>query len=170
MLPPQRRPSGSIGIASNNMARPKGSGGNKRTDAATRHGNGRGWGGPAKGASDKPAAPFEPGNQAAVGHGAWDWQAITDRRQQAELVKDQLYSLTFTGETGQVRVAAADKFLSRIEGAPVSRNVNFNADDISALDDDALAARREALERVLGSGDGGAASADIAPGSDEIRH
>jgi hypothetical protein len=122
--------------------RPKGSG----TPAG-----GPGWGGPAKGASTAPAKPvalFQPGNPGAP--------PGIPRSEQAAILKDLLFGLATTSDNPAVQVRAAEALLNRIEGMPVARNININADALSTLDDAALEQRRAQLARELGEGDGGA--------------
>lgn len=133
--------------------------------STTRHGNGGGQksglgagkGGPKKGDGVPDKAPqFHPGNQAAVGRSSPDAEKM-ERRQ---ALHDNLFWLAFNGENHTVRMNSSDKLLDRIEGKAIARVINHNTDDISALDDDALAARRAELERAVGSGVGGAAPQD----------
>ena len=133
--------------------------------STTRYGNGGGQktglgagkGGPKKGDGVPDKAPqFKVGNKAAVGR---DCPNI-DKMERREALHENLFWLAFNGENDTVRLNASDKLLDRIEGKAVARVINHNTDDITALDDDALAARRAELERELGSGDGRTATQD----------
>lgn len=121
---------------------------------ATRHGNGSGLYGPAKGAgiggAKRPA--FEPGNKAAAGA---DHSDVEQTRQakaaKAETLKNHLYTLATTAEREDTQVRAAEAWLNREEGMPVARNITVATDDLSQLDDDALARRQAELEARLRS-------------------
>ena len=128
---------------------------------------GKGWGGPAKGASMSkkgPAPKFEVGNKAAAGpHDMSD-------RDKAQAIKDMLFGLALTAERPIERIKAGEVWLNRTEGLAVARNITVSADDIGALDDDALARRREEIERGLRQGIGGNAQAPNPPRSDGVVH
>lgn len=109
----------------------------KRGDG--RRGKGAGWGGPAKGSGNgserqafgdetnaqghSKATPISEGNRRAL------------RSEQAESMKDLLVTIaTDVGQPGAVRVAAADKFIDRIEGKAVQKQVvklDINPDDMT---------------------------------------
>ena len=114
--------------------------------SGTRKGNGAGWGGPAKGEgiAGEPV-PFDAGNQAAVGHGGYD----LTRQQKREALHRKLYDLAMGAETEAVQLAATNACLDRLEGKPIALNVNLDADGFADLDDAALDARRQELEREL---------------------
>jgi hypothetical protein len=86
------------------------------------------------------------------------------------VLKEHLYWLALNAEREETQVRAAQAALDRFEGAPVARNINATADDISQLDDDALVARQAELERELGAGDGGAETPPDPPEPGRIRH
>ena len=116
----------------------------------TRKGNGpgmgHGWGGQAKGKSASNAemhAQFEPGNAVAVGP-----HDMSDRDRIAAL-KDNLYDLAFHADNEATRVQASTHLLNRLDGMPIARNINVNADDLSALSDADIAAE---LARLGSSG------------------
>lgn len=132
------------------------------TSSTTRRGNGsgkgQGWGGAAKGAGSKAPSFTESLENRIDGAEAADpavreWAAIKamSREQQAELVKDEMLRISLKGEREGDRVVAGKAILDRIEGTPVTRNLNLNG-DLSHLSDDELAQRRAWLEGELNSG------------------
>jgi hypothetical protein len=132
-------------------------------------GKGDGWGGPARGAGKvcPKANRFEKGNRAAVGA---DHTMYLSDLEKAQMMRERLFKLGLEAQREETQVAAARAYLDRIEGLPVARNMNFATDDVSALDDVALAARKKKLERAVGAGDAGTASPPTAPEPDGIRH
>jgi len=99
---------------------------------------GLGWGGPPKGAKNDPR-PEKP-------------KLLIETMSEREIVstlKNNLLELSLQSDYDANRIRASEALLARIEGAPINRNINVNADDISALDDDALIARREEIERGI---------------------
>jgi len=97
--------------------------------------NGAGWGGPRAGYVPMRNRPQHAG--------------MSDR-EIVQILKDNLLTIATTDEYGSNRIRASEALLSRIEGAPVQRNVNVESDNFALLDDDALIRRREELERTLG--------------------
>ena len=140
------------------VVRPKGNGAGK----------GDGWGGPAKGAGSKsPAQPsFAQGNTLHAANPR-NGHPGTQTERAAEL-RDHLYHLALNAQREETQVTAARAYLDRVEGTPIQRVVNHNADDIAALSDDALAARQEDLARALREGPGGAASPARPARSDRV--
>lgn len=101
----------------------------------TRHGNGAGWGGPARGAgSDAPSFTASLENR-IDGAEAFDptvrlsaaVKAMT-REQQAEMLNDVILDIALHGERDADRVTAVFGFQNRVLGAPVQRNLNINTD------------------------------------------
>lgn len=97
---------------------------------------GAGWGGPARGAGRTAAkAPiFKTGNRKAVGP-----HDMSGHRRRQELL-DKLEMLAFTADSEEVQLTASVAWLNRVEGKPITRTVNIELGDASALDDAALAA------------------------------
>jgi len=117
---------------------------------------GDGWGGPAKGAgrvADPRAPLFGHGNKIAAGPHDMSG-ADTARRMKAHIER-----LAFEAAREETQLSAAIAWLDRHEGKPIARNLNMDADDLAALDDGALDARRTALEAELRASTGGAAAA-----------
>lgn len=100
---------------------------------ATRHGNGAGWGGPAKGAGAPVRPPFEPGNPTRVTMTFAEARAMNGDKpskhamrkaldeQRAEEMRQLLYDIATKGEAEANRLNAATKLLDRIEGMPVAK-------------------------------------------------
>jgi len=133
-----------------------------RTRPKSLHGShGPGYGGPAKGAgSTKPAAPrVTAGNKLAAG--PHDLSSIATREEMLGIITDVARRSSND---------LADKWLDRTEGKAVARNINVEADDVSALDDHALAERKADLERGLREGADGAASPVVPPVVPGVRH
>ena len=86
---------------------------------------GNGWGGPPKGPGNgSPRAPaFQKGNKVASGyHDMSDMERVTK-------LKAIIFDVATGEETSdQMKVIAADKLLDRIEGKPLQRQVNINAE------------------------------------------
>lgn len=124
------------------MAKPP----SKRGEA--RRGMGAGWGGPAKGGGGSTPRPaFETGNTSAAGRS----DPNPDRRIEAEVLRAHMYRLATQGERQETQVAAAREWFNRTEGLPVARTITVATDDISQLDDAALAKRQAELEARLRS-------------------
>ena len=113
----------------------------------TRIGNGMGWGGPARGASGKPAVPFSATSptRRTVSRGNGDplkRAARMDRQATdaagAQTLKDELLRLATTADTDTVKIWAATAWLNRVEGLPVARAVTVTTDNLRTLSDDAL--------------------------------
>ncbi len=103
--------------------------------STTRRGNGRGYGGPAKGkGSDAPSFGASLENRISGDEAAdpavREWAAIKamTREQQAEIVTDVVLSIAINGERDNDRTTAALGFLDRVIGKPVQRNLNINTD------------------------------------------
>ena len=115
--------------------------------------------GPAKGGGDKPAKPFTPEISAmgrAAAHDPVARQTRAEIEQQksedAALARKKLRELLMmpvTPATGMILNTAITTMLNRTEGAVIGRNINVNTDDLSKLDDDALDAQIEGMERDL---------------------
>ncbi len=131
--------------------RPVGSG----PTSGTRVGNGQFYGQGQGAASRKPAAEFAPDNDAAKDRPQPDWAAVRDRKARTELLEDKLFALALSASREPEQIAAAKALHAIYNGTPVARSVNFNADDISQLSDDAIRAEL--------AGDGGT-PASPAPG------
>lgn len=120
--------------------------------SATRYGNGGkgvGWGGPARGPGngnpsfvDNPAVKFVGTPSPAVRMAVAEREAL--RRDQAEIVKDEMFRIATAGVREADRVNAGAAFLDRIEGKPVQRNVNLHG-ELSDLTDDELVEERARL-------------------------
>jgi len=119
--------------------------------STTRHGNGVGYGGPAKGSgSDAPSFSDSLQNQ-IIGAEPWSQHVRQSkaerearRADQAEAVKDEIYRIATKGVREADRVNAGVAFLNRIEGMPVARNLNLNG-ELHDLSDDEL---RDELDRL----------------------
>jgi len=128
--------------------------------STTRHGNGRGYGGPAKGAgSDAPSFSQSLENRIA-GDVSSDpkvqFRAMLkamDRAAQAEALNELVLNIAVDGERDNDRLAAIFGFQNRILGTPVARTVNLNG-ELGHLSDAELAEREAWLEAELG-GEGG---------------
>ncbi len=130
-----------------------------------------GHGGPANGSSIVPRAggpatgktkkAFEPGNKAAVGRpdAGEGYRAVTEKEKAAQL-RDHLYMLALSAEHEMTQVRATEAYLNRVEGLPVARNINLAVNDLSQLDDDALARQQQELERAIRAASAGATQAD----------
>lgn len=125
-------------------SRPGGPGrGHKR-----RIGNGRGWGGPARGSgSTRPALPL-----IGIERDQPTPEAKSMGRKEADARSEEMRAIlhavaTDASAPAMVRVVAADKLLDRIEGKAVATNVNVNANNLAALSDAELAAELARLER-----------------------
>ena len=113
---------------------------------------GAGWGGPARGAGNgNSRSVITPENTAdlAALHGTPEVEAKRARRiATAEELKGVLSEIALDGDAPHLaRIQAADKMLNRIEGMPVQRNLNINADADRSPDDiaselDAIRTRR----------------------------
>lgn len=114
-----------------------------------RRGMGAGWGGPAKGAGigGETRPQFAEGNTAAVNRS----DPNPDKRIEAEVLRAHMYRLATQAERQETQVAAAREWFNRVEGLPVARTITVATDDISQLDDDALARRQAELEARLRS-------------------
>lgn len=114
--------------------------------SGTRKGNGAGWGGPAQGSGTggEPVA-FEAGNQAASGR----QQPDLSKAERIARLQDNLEHLALYGENENVRVSASNHLLNRLDGMPIARNINVNADDLASLSDADIAAE---LARLGGAG------------------
>ena len=104
-------------------------------------GQGRSWGGPAKGAHpakprhdfDKQAGPGR-GHYSVAGEGRLERQA-----RHSEICKEVLFGLVADPITeDNVRVQAATKLLDRLEGLPVQRVLTAETDPISMMGDEQL--------------------------------
>ena len=108
---------------------------------------GKGWGGPAKGASASRIKPGDPDGIQAMANDA-DIKARNAERN--ERLKDHLYTLATTAQNEHAQIAAAQAWLDRDEGKPISRSVTATVDDVSQLSDLELAAEIARLKRELG--------------------
>ena len=140
----------------------------QKPNPGTRHGNGPGWGGPAKGAGSGPAKAFTADDPNRVTGVPGDPKKMAARRDQkvidterAQLLKDVLFDLGSTEDVPPLaRVRASEAWLNRHEGMPIARNVTLAVDDVRALSDDALVAEFARLSGSIGSPTAG----DEAPG------
>ena len=117
---------------------------------------GKGWGGPAKGASASRIKPGDPDGIAAMGNDP-DMRARNAERNAR--LKDHLFNLAISAENEHAQIAAAQAWLDRDEGKPISRSVTATVDDVSQLSDLELAAEIARLKRELGEGAPGAGEA-----------
>lgn len=108
-------------------------------------GQGPGWGGPARGAGSGKvkAAPFVPGNCAAVGKHDFS------RSAQRQVLLDKLFVLACTADEDATRVSVAVAWLNRYEGKPRAQSVQLYVDDLAGLDDDALDRETERLRTSI---------------------
>lgn len=128
--------------------------------STTRRGNGRGYGGPAKGkGSDAPSFGASLENRIS-GDEAADpkvrFRAMLkamDRAEQAEALNELVLNIAVDGKRDNDRLAAIFGFQNRILGTPVARTVNLNG-ELAHLTDAELAEREAWLEAELG-GEGG---------------
>ena len=123
--------------------------------SGTRHGNGAGvggpangpgWGGPAKGTSRKSQPPVL---EAGPGRGHFSI-AGEARRERKERLAEEMCELYYTfahdpKKPDMVRLSAATHLLNRIDGLPVAKIVTAEADDLSGMTDEELAAEEERL-------------------------
>lgn len=139
--------------------------------SGTRKGNGPGhpgstgdgWGGEAKGASavSQEHTPFQPGNTMNTLPRNPDRAAVNAAR--ADELMDNLYRLATKAEREETQVSATTAWMNRVQGMPIARNVNVNADDLSALDDAALEQRRaDVAAKLAAIGRGSAPESDPA--------
>lgn len=111
--------------------------------AGTRHGNGAGYGGEAKGASDKGQRPPFAGTP---GPGRGKFSVAGEAKKEAtyrrvETLMQLLWDIANNEkEITPTRVAAANHLLNRLQGLPVQTVVTAAADDLSMMTDDELAA------------------------------
>jgi hypothetical protein len=111
--------------------------------SGTRHGNGAGYGGQAKGeparAESGDREPFPPGNPGGPGCTATEKSAA--RAERIRRHHDNLDGIAFDATApAAARVAASAQVLDRIEGKPVQRTINHHTADPNALTDAELAA------------------------------
>jgi hypothetical protein len=95
----------------------------RKATSTTRKGNGRGWGGEARGSGgDKPALEkFKKFNREAVGRAPPDKERVEWRRQKAWEMENLLDHYAEHGETEMVRERAAERLHAICDGMPVSR-------------------------------------------------
>lgn len=132
--------------------------------SGTRHGNGFGWGGPAKGAGkggaakpftiDTPTRVFKTVIEARAERPSGAVSGYELRKlineERAQELKDHLYSIATTARHEITQVRAAEAWLNRHEGMPVARNLNINVDDVANLSDTDLDA--EITRRINSAG------------------
>ena len=94
--------------------------------SATRHGNGSGWGGPAKGAGNGNPRSQDAGRDAWTMGMPGDAEAKEAKRvERVERMKGILVEIAEDdGQPASARVNAAVAYLNREEGMPVQQNVN----------------------------------------------
>lgn len=138
----------------------------RTTRRSTNPGQGNGWGGPAKGTAERgvKAEPFEPGNTDAAGpHDFSVSERMAMHLARLERIAERAEAEGRYNES----ISATTHAMNRIDGTPVSRNINVQVDDVAGFDDATLTSRRAELERKLREVAGGAASsgsADKLPG------
>lgn len=126
---------------------------------------GKGWGGPAKGASTSRIEHGDPAGITRTNRG----RDIQEVRREKVL---NLYESVVDDPKQPVmaRITAGDKLLDRIDGKPVQTNVNLNKDDLDGLSDAELAAEL-ARQRAAGTAPAaGDAAASNPAGPDGVVH
>ena len=121
-------------------------------------GQGAGWGGPARGASDKVVR----GPDALTAGPPTDPERATaqDRRKLKEervaVLEDTLFELATTGEA-MTRINAATRLHAIYEGQPVARQITHTVDEVAKLSDDDIRSELARLSReALDAGQGDA--------------
>lgn len=102
---------------------------------------GPGYGGPAKGPGQHGPAQLSAPRSALV-------QAKAER---VAAFNDMIFDLAMAGESENIRLQAAIAGLNRLEGAPINKQIVYEADSIKELTDDEL---REQLEELRRKGTG----------------
>ena len=108
--------------------------------------SGAGWGGDAKGAG-KPADALPPGSHTMSAKAAKDARA-------AEM-EQVLYEIALSGEHESNRVNAAYKLKTLLDGLPVAKQVNINANAFDGISDEQLAAAIEEIRAAVAADSGG---------------
>jgi hypothetical protein len=108
---------------------------------------GLGWGGPAKG---DPGPLFDSQYAKAMSEMAKNPEVRARNEARAEELREFYYQTAKNeNEPTLIRMAAADKYLDRVEGKPIARSVTTTVDDVSELSDIELAAEIARLEREI---------------------
>lgn len=120
--------------------------------------SGPGWGGPAKG---DPGPRIDAGAYGDSVRAMIKNPEIRARNEaRAEELREFYYQTAKNeAEPTLVRMAAADKYLDRVEGKPIARSVTTTVDDVSELSDIELAAEIARLEREIAQSEAGASEA-----------
>lgn len=111
-------------------------------------GQGDGWGGPARGASNKVKATvlaLVPGCDAAKRLNAAAKRELREAR--VEQLENILFKLAKGAERQETQVAAAARLHAIYEGTPVARQITLQVDDVAKLSDDEI---RTELARLGG--------------------
>jgi len=74
------------------------------------------------------------------------------RAERAEFLKDHLFALATGAENELTQLRASEAWLDRHEGKPIQRVINATVDDITKLDDVAIADEIARLTRERGAG------------------
>lgn len=145
----------------------------RKATSTTRRGNGPGkgpgWGGPAKGMPPRgeKAAAFEQGNTAAAGyHDMSKSERIAAHVARLERIADAAEAEGRYNEATTATTAALD----RLEGKPVARNINVNADDLAGLSDADLHAELARLHGEATAPAGGTAPEGLPGRPDNLVH
>lgn len=130
---------------------------------------GKGWGGPAKGAGKGPAKPFtaESPTRQTIPGGKGDpvkMDARAEKRARdevrAEELRDHLYTLATKAERQETQLSAAVAFLNRVEGMPVAKQQVEIKRPIEEMTEAELASAIELIRATIagnaeGAGSGG---------------
>ncbi len=106
---------------------------------------GDGWGGPARGGGERPAQPFEAGNQVAKAKRPDRDQRRAAREAASERLEDALWHLAQHATNHMTQVRAAAQLHAIYTGHPVARTVTVEVDGLDALTDADL---RDELDRL----------------------
>ena len=129
---------------------------------------GKGWGGPAKGASRSRIKPGDPDGIQPMSN---DADTKARRAEWREKVLNLYVTIVDDKEQPvMARIAAGDKLLDRIEGKAVQTNVNITADDVERMTDDELRAERARVDAALAEARQARASAGDQGQSDSMVH
>jgi hypothetical protein len=102
---------------------------------------GAGFGGPANG----------PGQHGSVPGSGRTAQNVREKAERIAAFNDMIFDLAMQSESESTRLQAAIAGLNRLEGAPINKQIVYEADSIKELTDDEL---REQLEELRRKGTG----------------
>ncbi len=106
---------------------------------------GDGWGGPARGGGERPAQPFEAGNQVAKAKRPDRDQRRAAREAASERLEDALWHLAQHATNQMTQVRAAAQLHAIYTGHPVARTVTMEVSSLDVLTDAEL---RDELDRL----------------------